>query len=600
MHPALVPAALVLATSVAMGIYVLSRSEKRELHWLFAGVLAALAVWVAGTLVRFSTESPQTLHAALRLMFLGVFTVPPLWLMLALRYDRGESAPPAGTMAALLAPSAVAWLALLTNEGHGLVMREVSFAALEAGPVRWAGPLFWVVLVWCYLCVLAGSAVYLRAARRMAAPEERRRRVLLAVAAAIPVLSSFVYLFRILPVSFDLTPSGIGVALVLLYALVFRYQMLETLPLARRDVIEHHRDGIVVASADGFILDVNPAAARIFRKAPRALRGRPIAHALAELAGGHAPGSFPMERCPSKTEDPLVAELRTADHRVLEVTAACVRHDGEAPAGYFAVLRDRTEERRFERLVRQSQKLESVGALVAGVAHEVNNPLAFIRSNLAQIQRMGEIAEEYREREGPDAKLAEELAELRVVADEARDGIERIAAIVAEMRHFSGPPDEAYGVVDLNAVVEDAVRLANLRGAPAPALALHTTPQLPAALGSPQRLVRAVLNLLINAAHALDRRPDGRIDVETRVEGDRVALVVRDNGPGIPDEIQERIFDPFFTTKDPQRGTGLGLAIALDILLDHDGTLEVQSRSGEGACFTARLPCAPREHRAHI
>jgi signal transduction histidine kinase len=98
------------------------------------------------------------------------------------------------------------------------------------------------------------------------------------------------------------------------------------------------------------------------------------------------------------------------------------------------------------------------------------------------------------------------------------------------------------------------------------------------------------LNLILNAKQALAERPDGAIRLETAREGAGVVLRVRDNGPGVPAALRERIFDPFFTTREPGEGTGLGLAIAFDILREHEGTLELDSQPGAGACFTVRLP----------
>jgi signal transduction histidine kinase len=265
-----------------------------------------------------------------------------------------------------------------------------------------------------------------------------------------------------------------------------------------------------------------------------------------------------------------------------------VRDGGGELAGQFAVLRDRTEEQRYERLIRQTQRLESVGTLAAGVAHEVNNPLAFIRSNLSQVQRMGELVEEHLD--GPDAKLAEDLRDLREIAEETLDGIARIERIVFDMRLLSTPLEQALVSVNVNRVVRDAIRLANLRDDSAIAAKLDLADGLPSAEGSPQRLVQAILNLLVNARQALEGVPDARIEVETRREGDEVVILVRDNGPGIAEEIREHIFDPFFTTKSPHQGTGLGLAIAFDILRNHGGVLEVRSRSGPGASIAARLP----------
>ncbi len=286
---------------------------------------------------------------------------------------------------------------------------------------------------------------------------------------------------------------------------------------------------------------------------------------------------------------PPVVELHTADERCIEVSAACVSDGAGHAAGRFAVLRDRTEERRYERVLRQTQKAQTVGTLASGIAHEVNNPLAFIRANLGQIQRMGEIVEEWRGGRGADAKLAEELSDLATIAEETLDGIGRIERIVAGMRRLVAEPEAANVSVDVNRVVSDAVRLANLHRSPDITLNTRLADALPQVQGAPERLVQAVLNLLVNARQALEATP-GEIVVETDCDGESVEIRVSDDGPGVPEHVRERIFDPFFTTKGPDRGTGLGLAIAFEILRDHDGVLELQPTGGDGACFCARLP----------
>jgi PAS domain S-box-containing protein len=529
------------------------------------------------------------LVASLRIIFLGVLAAPPLWLLLAARYARLRLVlEPRVVFVALIVPSLLAYVALLTNEAHHLILRKVSILQLTHGDWTWAGPVFWALLAWAYACVLGGVGIYLAMARRMLAKGGRRRGLLLALAAFLPLLSSTAYVFRSLPVPYDVTPSALTFSLVLLSATVLRYRLLESLPLARRDVIEHLCDGVIVANATGVILDLNPAAEQILGRGTGALRRRPLADALAEHArkGEGSALREALARLDASAE-PVRAALCMGDDRRIQVSASCVRDGGGELAGQFAVLRDRTDEQRYERLIRQTQRLESVGTLAAGVAHEVNNPLAFIRSNLSQIQRMGELVEEHLD--GPEAKLAEDLRDLREIADETLDGIARIERIVFDMRLLSTPLEQALVSVNVNRVVRDAIRLANLRDDSAIAAKLDLADGLPSAEGSPQRLVQAILNLLVNARQALEGVPDARIEVETRREGDEVVILVRDNGPGIAEEIREHIFDPFFTTKSPHQGTGLGLAIAFEILRDHGGMLEVRSRSGPGASIAARL-----------
>jgi PAS domain S-box-containing protein len=587
MHPAQMAALVSCTASSAMAAYVGTRRHKTGFHWLLLSVLTALILWTGGIALRWSVTTPAGLAAALQLVYAGVLATPPLWLLLALRYA-GEERLVRRWAPVLLFPSWLTYLALVTNEGHELFVRRVGFEEMAAGPRLWGGPLFWTFLAWAYVCVLAATLVYAASARRMAGGPDRNRGALLACAAAVPLASSLVYVLRLAPVPFDLTPTGLVFTLVVLSVVVFRHRLLESRPLTRRDVIEYLHDGVVMATPAGTILDTNPAANRMLGTHERELHGRP----LAEIARGFA--SDP--RAPRLRESLAAlsaghpaesAELANREGRCIEVTARLHRREG-AVAGQFAVLRDRTEERRIEQALRRNQRLESVGTLASGIAHEINNPLAFIRANLSQIYAMGERVEETRE-SGRD-KLAEDLAELREITAETLDGIGRIEKIVSGMRRLTTAGNDPFVPVDVNDIVRDAVRLANLRNHPRFPVTLRLAERLPRVAGSPDRLGQAILNLLVNARQALEPRGSGRIGVATRREGATLCIEVRDDGPGIPDAVRDRIFDPFFTTKDPDQGTGLGLPIAFDILRDHGGTLEVDSRSGAGACFVARIP----------
>jgi PAS domain S-box-containing protein len=343
-----------------------------------------------------------------------------------------------------------------------------------------------------------------------------------------------------------------------------------------------------MANAAGVILDLNPAAEGILGREAQEVRGLFLGSVLGVVGqeeSGQRLGAFLANL--SAGNAPFVWEVRTGDQRLVEVSVASVRPDLAEPAGWFAVLRDRTEERRFERIARRTEKLQSVGTLAAGIAHEVSNPLAFIRANLSQIQRMGERVEACHTERDPDAKLANELADLREIAEETLDGIGRIEHIVTGMRRLAATPERSLQRVDANQVVRDALRLSNLSRDVHVVVETRLADGLPPVEGAPERLVQAVLNLLVNARQALEGR-SGRVRVETRCHGSSLEIRVADDGPGIAEEIQERVFDAFFTTKDPDRGTGL--AIAFDIVRDYGGALEVRSKPGAGARFVVRLP----------
>jgi signal transduction histidine kinase len=281
-------------------------------------------------------------------------------------------------------------------------------------------------------------------------------------------------------------------------------------------------------------------------------------------------------------------EIETGQARILELGSGCLRDAAGEGVGYFAVLRDRTAEHRAERLLHQSQKLESVGVLAAGVAHEVNNPLAFVRANIAQLQQLASLLEETREELPKEVASASE--EMQEILDESLTGLDRMREIVKGLLRFSRTSSGRLEACDLNAIVEEAARFASLDRGSLVQLELRLADGLPQVDASPEQLAQVLLNLFLNAAHALADRPGASIVATTRACGDGVEVRVVDNGPGVPEAIRERIFDPFFTTRAPNEGTGLGLAIAFDIVRKHGGNLELENPAAGGACFKLTLP----------
>ncbi len=580
MYPAIGPALVTLCASLAMAVYLIARRHKEPLHWMLLGHLAGLALWTGGVLARFTVSSTEALAVSLRVIFTGVLLASAFWLLAAIAYVGGRAARwrihpglVVGVVSSLFA------LALFTNDGHRLFLRKIDFAAIAAGPPAFGGPRFWAFLVWAYGCVGAGLLLYLNAARAMVRGEARRRGLLLVIASAVPSASSTLYVFQLLPLHYDLTPIGLMIAMVLLSLAVFRYQLLESLPLARHAVLAHLDDGVVMASAGGRITEWNPAAARIL--------GASVLRRGADLNAVLASSLAPGEATAEPTERPRA--VRTADGRLIEVMTATVDEGRGEPAGRFAIVSDRSAVDRAEQLARQTQRLEMVGSLAGEVALQINDPLTFVRASLVEIERLGVRVDAARG--GPDAELAEELADLRGVALETLEGVERIRRIVDGMRDLSSAERVGSAAVDLNEVAREALRMAQLGEAggdgPTLGLALEAVPPV---RGNGDRLVQVVLNLLVNARQALVDTPGARIQLETRVGTREVELEVRDNGPGMPESVMERVFDPFFTTRGPDEGTGLGLAIAFDIAREHGGVLEVNSRPGQGASFVLRLP----------
>jgi two-component system, NtrC family, sensor kinase len=245
----------------------------------------------------------------------------------------------------------------------------------------------------------------------------------------------------------------------------------------------------------------------------------------------------------------------------------------EARAGMVVQLAEADRQRSF------TERLAVVGQLAAGVAHEINNPLAFVHANLAFVRLEAERL--------PESVRAEVVEALH----EADRGVERIKTIIRDLRVFSRKDQEAMELCYLGDVVADAVLLA--RASALAPLRCVTTPGLPPVRAVGRQLGEVVLNLLVNAADALERLPPGaERAVSLRVYADRgqVCISVEDTGAGIPAEVRDRIFEPFFTTKPVGKGTGLGLALAREYVERFGGRLLAENRGEGGARFTLCLP----------
>jgi PAS domain S-box-containing protein len=313
--------------------------------------------------------------------------------------------------------------------------------------------------------------------------------------------------------------------------------------LAGRDVI------------GGDFFDVLPAYSR------EAVRG-PIAQLLRGETEGFTLEAIELEQAPGT-------------RMVQNVKGSLLRQHGE-PSGAVLLVQDITERATLERTARQAEKLAALGTMAAGLAHELNNPIGIISSRI-------EIMLLDAEAQPVHGQFAEDL---RVLHRHAQ----RVARIAHGLLSFSRQSSGGRGPVDLNSLVEETLLLLERpmtkQGV---TVTCRLAPALPPLWGDGNSLQQVVLNLLTNARDAVAGQ--GEITVETsRTTGKEEALLllVRDTGPGIPPEALPRIFEPFFTTKSD--GTGLGLSISYGIVRDHHGTVDVQSRPGEGTTFVLTFP----------
>ena len=261
----------------------------------------------------------------------------------------------------------------------------------------------------------------------------------------------------------------------------------------------------------------------------------------------------------------------------------------------------------------QSEKMASIGQLAAGVAHEINNPIGFVYSNLGTLEKyvrdtfhLIELYEQAEEtiadpevlKQLQEAKKKMDLAflktDLRALMDESKDGITRVKKIVQNLKDFShADASDEWVMSDLHSGLDSTLSIVN-NEIKYKANVVKAYGDIPAVECLPSQLNQVFMNLLVNAAHAIDER--GTITIRTGCEGEEVWVDISDTGHGIPPENLKKIFDPFFTTKPIGKGTGLGLSLAYGIVQKHHGRLEVQSELGKGSTFRLWLPVKQPPH----
>jgi predicted ATPase/signal transduction histidine kinase len=316
----------------------------------------------------------------------------------------------------------------------------------------------------------------------------------------------------------------------------------------------------------------------------------------------------------------LEFRLRGADGRTVWVRNVLTVRDHAGGRVLRGLILDQTKRKQLEMELQQAQKLESVGRLAAGIAHEINTPIQFVNDSVHFVRDamvdLGRVVGRYREtreklakdpgweQEARALREADEAADLDYLVENipsalerSIDGLSRVAAIVRSMKEFAHPDQGQQAPADINRAIENTIIMAcnEYKYVAEIELEMGELPKVNCKVGE---LNQVVLNMVVNAAHAIgdvvkDTGSKGKISVRTWREGEDAVIAIRDTGAGIPAGIRDRIFDPFFTTKEVGRGTGQGLAIARTVIVEgHGGTLTFETEVGKGSTFFIRLPIA--------
>ncbi len=411
---------------------------------------------------------------------------------------------------------------------------------------------------------------------------------------------------------------------------VFEAQM-ERLRTEHAVILNAIGEGVHWIDKDGLIKFENPAAAKM------------LGFEIAELVGQRAHATMHHSR-PDGTAYPqnechIYATLRDGVVRhvtdevfwrkdgtsfpVEYVSTPVYQKDG-SPGGAVVIFTDITERKRMETQLLQFQKLESIGQLAAGIAHEINTPMQyvgdntrFVKDSFAAILRVLKSHEELLAAAKNHALTPELLArsaalreegdleylceQIPSALDETLEGVERVSRIVRAMKEFSHPGGKEKTPADLNRAIESTVTVAHNEWKYVADMKLDLAPDLPPVPCFVGEFNQCILNLVVNAAHAISdvvkKNPGtkGQITVQTRRDGEQVEVRVADTGTGIPETARAKIFEPFFTTKDVGKGTGQGLAIIYgSIVKRHGGTVTFETETGRGTTFIIRLPIIPK------
>jgi len=365
-------------------------------------------------------------------------------------------------------------------------------------------------------------------------------------------------------------------------------QALRAREATERALLESASEGILLIDATGRITLVNAAAERMFGHDRAELLGHPLEILLPERVRdahvGHRAGYFaaPRVRTMGIGLD-LAGRQKDGTEFPVEISLSYV--DSVDGVVAMAFVTDITERKRVEAELRrqrealyQTEKLAALGTLSAGIAHEMKNPLGIITSRIeVMLLEAGE--------QNLPPGLVEDLKVLHRAS-------QRVAKIATSLRSFARQAPDERGPIDLNGVVDEALLLMQKPlGADNIRITATLDRTLPPIRGDATALQQVLMNLLTNAREAMG--DGGEIRIETGPVADRpgwLRLVVADTGPGIAPEALSRVFDPFYTTK--RTGTGLGLSVSYGIVQEHEGTMELQSRPGEGTTFTLTFPAA--------
>jgi two-component system, NtrC family, sensor kinase len=381
--------------------------------------------------------------------------------------------------------------------------------------------------------------------------------------------------------------------------------------------------GIVLINSDMQVIEINRRMRQWFPGA--SVDGRQLCyHALVDLEQENTCENCPMTMTLQTGQtNEIIKKCRTSDGiKEFRIVTTPIRDASRKIYAGVALYDDVTESMALERELRQAQKLEAVGQLAAGIAHEINTPIQYIGDNLTFLQEShddivkvlntydrlwkkqvenGAVSEEMQQqlaREIEDADLEYLWDEIPKSFKQSLGGVQQVKKIVRAMKDFSHPGEEEKTLVNINTILENTITVCRNEWKYVAEMKQELAADLQPVPCFASEIGQVFLNIIVNGAHAIDsfseggRNGMGTISVATRQLKNAIQIRIGDTGGGIPEAIQGRVFETFFTTKERGKGTGQGLAIAHRVVTDrHQGTIFFETEQGKGTTFVIELPC---------
>jgi signal transduction histidine kinase len=577
------PLASALACLV-FGVLILARDPDSTPHRCAAALLLGGSWWGICEALWTLAPDPVTALALMRISAPGWIACGPLCMHLYLADERRAHHPLRRMLPLAYAIAAcflaVEWCEPFLDRGPWIT------EGMERVPWGWAyrtGPVYWLWYTFTVATSCAGSIAAFGTLRTGASPAESSQSPWIQTGIGIPLLigsttDGLLPMLHVPVPRFGVFSFAVFGALISWSMHRFGFSLLAPAGFAG-PILESMSEGVALATPEGRIRVANPSLAALLDVPVASLLDRPIQSFL--------PG-LDLD-CEDALRE-LECEIETPEGRVpVALSAAPLRDRQGSLLGLVLVVRDLREVVNLRTRLITSARLAAVGELAAGIAHEINNPLAYIGANLRALREHWlALADAWR---SGSAKVdfAELFDEGTAMLDDSLEGVERTAVIVRDVRAFSHGGSDVRERFDPNEVIERALRVA------APQLRRVATierayGEIPLVEGARRELEQVFLNLIVNAGQALEEI--GVLRVRTAVIDGEVEIAVADTGRGIAPEHLDRIFDPFFTTKPVGEGTGLGLSISHEIVRRHGGRIDVSSELGNGTEFRVRLPIA--------